>query len=142
MQLQPFKLLHFCMHTQPPSSPQNHSPSPSLSYSLRVNLLKVAQRPTSQWLVSRSSFVLSAQDTRGKASCTPSLLMAKRLIRVTKHSSSTLKASKLQSDNAPTVHPLYDSQNLVFHLKAFQAEMSFTFWHRQCVHFLVCCIYM
>ena len=65
----------------------------------RASLLSVALRPTSQWLVNQSLFVQSAQDTRGKASFTLSLSMAKRSTLVMKQNSSTLKASKHQSNS-------------------------------------------
>ena len=95
------------------------SPEPSsLSSSCRVNLLSVGLRPTLQWLVNRSSFVQSAQDTRGRASFTTLSSTGKRLILVTKLSSSTLRASKCQNDKQSlfTFHRF--PQNLVSHLKA------------------------
>lgn len=73
-------------------------------FPLRASLLSVALRLTSPWLVCQSTFVPSAQDTRGRESFTILLLMAKRWIPVMKQNSSTLKASKNQSDNAVTVY--------------------------------------
>lgn len=91
----------------------------------RASLLSVALRPTSQWLVNQSLFVQSAQDTRGKASFTLSLSMAKRSTLVMKQNSSTLKASKHQSNSYCSL-PIRILKALFLISMCFEKE-----WHSQ-----------